>query len=407
MSESKSKGKMTLIIAVLAIAIVSQINTIASVMLADISLALNVTDPTALQYVMQFGMIGGFPIALAMTILARHFRRKPMILIGLVFILVGGALPIFFHSSLVVLYVCAFLVGFGQGFLSPLLGTTILTSFEGTMQNRMLGLNTTFGTGGAAVLLVLAGWLCKTGWVNVYYLYFMAIPVFVIALLFLPMDPKPQDVIAADAASGGSKAAIPAVGVINCCLSVVLMVAYAVFPLNINLFVVAEGIGTSAETGLSMSLVTIVGALVGLVLPQIIKMFKLYISTVGAIAGLLATIVAMVSKNITMVYVASVLDGVFFGIVMAGGGYIINRICKPSQIAPTFSLSMAMVTLGTIFSPIIVNFVTSLMFGEVTPKGSFTVGAIIFGVGVVLCAVWATYLTKKFPEKAPAGAAQG
>lgn len=73
----------------------------------------------------------------------------------------------------------------------------------------MIGLNTTFGTGGATLLLVVAGWVCKTGWVHVCYIYFAVIPVFIIALLCLPMDENPQPIAATES---GSKAAIPAKG---------------------------------------------------------------------------------------------------------------------------------------------------------------------------------------------------
>ena len=390
------KGQGRLILAVLIIACVGQINTIASVMMADIAAEFPTASATAIQYVMQFGMIGGFPISLAMTVLSQKFRKKPMILIGMVCILIGGAIPIFSHSSLVVLYVCAFLVGAGQGFITPLLGTIILLNFEGTMKDRMIGLNTTFGTGGAAQLLVIAGWVCKTGWVHVYYIYFAVVPVFIIALTCLPMDEVPK----AAEGDSGPKAAIPAKGVVQCLLAVCMMIGYVTFPLNLAMFVVGEGIGDPASVGLGMSLVTIVGALIGLILPQIIKMFKLYIAALGAAFGFLSTVCVVVAGNMMMVYVAAILNGIFFGVVMAGGGYVIGRICKPEQIGPTFSLSMSFVTLGTIISPIIVNALTS-MWGGVGSKGAFITSAGIFAVVFVLQIFWGTYLTKTCPE-APA-----
>lgn len=79
--------------AILAVALVCQINTIASVMMADIAAAFPGASDVAVQYVMQSGMIGGFVVALLMSVLSTRFRKKPMILIGLVAILVGGLLP--------------------------------------------------------------------------------------------------------------------------------------------------------------------------------------------------------------------------------------------------------------------------------------------------------------------------
>ena len=155
MNQTKgSKGMLKF--AILAVALVCQINTIASVMMADIAAAFPGASDVAVQYVMQSGMIGGFVVALLMSVLSTRFRKKPMILIGLVAILVGGLLPIAVHSSILSLDVCAFIVGAGQGFLTPLLGALILENFEGKEREQMLGLNTTFGTGGATVLLLIS-----------------------------------------------------------------------------------------------------------------------------------------------------------------------------------------------------------------------------------------------------------
>lgn len=155
MNQTKgSKGMLKF--AILAVALVCQINTIASVMMADIAAAFPGASDVAVQYVMQSGMIGGFVVALLMSVLSTRFRKKPMILIGLVAILAGGLLPIAVHSSILILDVCAFIVGAGQGFLTPLLGALILENFEGKEREQMLGLNTTFGTGGATVLLLIS-----------------------------------------------------------------------------------------------------------------------------------------------------------------------------------------------------------------------------------------------------------
>ena len=91
-----------------------------------------------------------------------------------------------------ILDICGFISGAGQGFLMPLLGALILENYEGAERERMLGLNTTFITGGSALFLLLAGPVCEMGWVNVYFLYFAAIPVMIIAQLFLVKDEKPH-----------------------------------------------------------------------------------------------------------------------------------------------------------------------------------------------------------------------
>lgn len=188
--EQSTINKKHLTFAILMLALVCQINTIASVMMADISAAFPNASNVAVQYVMQSGMIGAFVISLLMSVLTSYFHKKPMILMGLSAIVLGGIIPILNHSSIWILNICGFITGAGQGFLTPLLGALILENYEGEQQERMLGLNTTFITGGSALFLLLAGPICESGWVNVYFLYFVAVPVMIIAQLLLHKDEK-------------------------------------------------------------------------------------------------------------------------------------------------------------------------------------------------------------------------
>lgn len=141
-----------------------------------------------------------------------------------------------------------------------------------------------------------------------YFIYFVVIPVLIIALLCLATDNKPQ----ATTQAGGDKAGVPVKGWIQCILAVLMMIAYASFPLNRSLYVVRDAaIGDASSVGIGMSLVTVVAALVGLILPQIIKGSKLYISSVGAVFGLAATLLVIFSTNMIMIYIAAILDGIF------------------------------------------------------------------------------------------------
>ena len=352
----KTHGKGVLKFAILTTIAIAQADTIASVMLSDIAAAFPDASTMAVQYVMQSAMIGAFAVSLLMSVLTAHFRKKPMILAGLVCMFLGGFIPLVNHSSIAILDFCGFLVGAGQGFLVPLLGALVLESFKGKERQRMIGLNTTFLTGGAALLLLLAGPICLTGWTNVYFIYLIAAPVFLIALLFLPKEEKPAAKAKAERTFSGRKvAAIPPMGWIQCALIVLMSVAYAVFPLNLSFLVTANGFGDAASVSVGMTTITVVSALVGLVLPQLIRMSKLFLCTLGSAFGLAAALVVMFAQNMGMVYVGTVLAGIFFGINMASPGYYVSRICTPAQYGPTYSLATSVNYLGIILSPVILQ----------------------------------------------------
>ena len=401
----KTHGKGVLKFAILTTIAIAQADTIASVMLSDIAAAFPDASTMAVQYVMQSAMIGAFAVSLLMSVLTAHFRKKPMILAGLVCMFLGGFIPLVNHSSIAILDFCGFLVGAGQGFLVPLLGALVLESFKGKERQRMIGLNTTFLTGGAALLLLLAGPICLTGWTNVYFIYLIAAPVFLIALLFLPKEEKPAAKAKAERTFSGRKvAAIPPMGWIQCALIVLMSVAYAVFPLNLSFLVTANGFGDAASVSVGMTTIPVVSALVGLVLPQLIRMSKLFLCTLGSAFGLAAALVVMFAQNMGMVYVGTVLAGIFFGINMASPGYYVSRICTPAQYGPTYSLATSVNYLGIILSPVILSFITGAWGGDPeVALNAFVTGAGMFALVLVLNIVWNAYLTRKLPAEEPAG----
>lgn len=386
------KNNNTLKAVILAMAFISQGNTIASVMLADIAKAFPDAGQTAIQYVMQMGMIGAFPISLASGFLATKIRKKPMLVVGISLIIVGALIPIINHSTLTMLYIGAAVVGAGQGFLAPLVGTIVIESFTGDDQHKMMGLNTSFSSLGSTVLLLLAGIICKTGWVNVYYLYFVAIIVLLLVIAFLPKGETPVQ-SAPEANVKKLKVAVPLRGLIQCIINAVLFMLYCTFALNVSLHIAAKSLGSPAATSIAMSLITGFSVLSGLVFSKVVNAIKLYVGTLAALCALIGMVIACFATNIIMIYLSAAFFGLFFGIALSGGSYIVSRICKPEQVAPTFSISMSIMTLGIIFSPIIVNGITA-MWGGSGSTGSFTTSAAILAIMVIICFVWNSYLTK-------------
>lgn len=320
-----------------------------------------------------------------------------MILMGLAAIFIGGLLPILNHSSIWILDICGFISGAGQGFLMPLLGALILENYEGQERERMLGLNTTFVTGGSALFLMIAGPVCDLGWVNVYFLYFAAIPVMIIAQLFLVKEEEPRK---KDSAGNGKTGGIPLKGWIQCVLVVLMGIGYTAFPLNLSFLVANKGLGSATTVGIGMTMITVISALMGLVFPQLIRVSKLYISTLAAAFGLAATLLIIFATNMGAIYAGTALAGIFFGINTASPGYYIGRICAPDQYGPTFSMAMSCNFMGIILSPIILNIITGAWGGNAElPVNSFITGAGVFVVVLVLQIVWNTYLKRTLPEE--------
>jgi MFS family permease len=377
---------------------IAQCSDTTSVIMQSLVLEFPEHSPVAIQFLMQMGMIGAFIVSLTVGFLTRLFYIKHMLLVSAFLIFTGGSLPHFFHSNLFMLYAFAFIVGAGQGFLLPLLGTTILRNFEGKAKDRMLGLNITFSTVGSTLLLFIAGPLVLAHWTKVYYIYLITVPVFLIALFFLPKGEKQP----AGAEGEKKKIPVPAKGWIQSVMVVMMFLCYVTFPLNVSMYVEGMGLGNAANVSTAMMIITVVGAAIGVVFQPLIKVVKLFIGTLAAGFGFVGLLLLVLIPNLWAVYAAAAALGVFFGGQMCSNGYIISRICKPDEVAPTFSIFSSFVMMGVIISPLIINFVTQAWGGQGS-AGAFLTSAVFFGVVLVLQVFWNIYLTRTCPPaEAPA-----
>src|SRR5699024_6706662 len=96
--------------------------------------------------------------------------------------------PIFWHSQISVLLICAFIVGIGVGFVSTLTPMLISIFFKGEARASMMGFNTAFNSLGAVLMMSAAGILGSGMWFHSYYVFLLAVLVFFIVLFFLPLD---------------------------------------------------------------------------------------------------------------------------------------------------------------------------------------------------------------------------
>ena len=120
--------------------------------------------------------------------LAVKYSKKLLSLIGLGIATLGGILPLLVHSSIDVLIGCAFILGFGLGFVNTLIPMLISIFFEGEERNAMMGKNTAMNSLGSILMMLGGGLLGAKNWVNSYWVFLLGIFVFLLVLFALPND---------------------------------------------------------------------------------------------------------------------------------------------------------------------------------------------------------------------------
>lgn len=380
--------------AILSISFIGMMNTITSTILAQVAQSFPDASITAIQMLMTFGMIGSFPLTLISGGLATRFRKKPIILTALAAMIIGGIIPCFLHNKLVYLYISSILVGAGQGALMTMVSTISIELFEGDERSSMFGLETAVGNAGSVILLLLAGMLAKSSWVNIYFLYILVIPSFIFVLMWLPKGDAPAS---KESKSDNSKTPVPGGVMIVALLMVLFFIGFASLALNISMHLAEQKLGGPATTGVVMSIVTggaIVGGLLFKTLNNTLKSYCIAFATACVALGLFLT---YMSQSITLVFVAAAIFGVGFGISLPSGSMAITKIAKPERIPTSMGFYMSSTTVGAVASPFVINMFASALGG--TDGKTVFLASAYFMIGVfILTVLWGTAKKKVFEQ---------
>lgn len=115
--------------------------------------------------------------------LSKKLSEKHMIIFGLLLTALGGGLPVVSQNYLLV-FVSRLLLGSGIGFINARAISVISEYYQGKERRKLLGLRGSFEVLGNAGLTALVGLLLTFGWSKSFMIYFLALPILVLYLVF-------------------------------------------------------------------------------------------------------------------------------------------------------------------------------------------------------------------------------
>ena len=119
------------------------------------------------------------------SFIAKKIGYKQTISLGLMIVAISGIIPIFIDNFYIILLSRACL-GFGIGLFNSLLVSMISYFYDGDERSSIIGLQSACeGLGGMGITFI-AGQLLRISWQSSFYAYFMAVPVVVLFVLFVP-----------------------------------------------------------------------------------------------------------------------------------------------------------------------------------------------------------------------------
>lgn len=311
-------------------------------------------------------------------------NKRSMILIGIFLIILGGITPYFIHSNFYFILFCSSFVGFGVGIISTLTPTLIAENFNGDERNSTFGLMTVFVSLGAILFTMVGGKLAEINWQTNYLAYFISIPLFVMAFLFIP-NSRENSTYKIENNSKNNKIRLNSKVFIVGIIGFSFLMIFTIFPTNIAIFLKEKGIGDASSAGLASAILFASGIITGILFGKISKITNNYTIAIAFSVLSLGLFIVTTSENFVFVLIGSFIAGLSLSLYMARAPYVISCIVPHYSMAMAIAVYSAFTAIAAFSSPIIINTISSFASANSSTSAFFIGGSLSAIIVVLLC----------------------
>lgn len=366
-------------------------------LLGNIAAAFPDENPALLNQTISLPSLLYIPAILLSGYLAKYISKKYLLIVGSIIFAAAGFAGAF-TPSLQALVVLRAIQGIGIGLAYPLAPAIISHIYSGEYRAKMLGWTQTVGCVVSVVLGLLCGYAAVASWTYAMYFYLLFVILIIMQFIFVPaFPPEAKDVSIAKASeAAGEKpkfgyAVYLTAGAMLVFMSIAMVVIY-----NLAIFIMHEGLGTSAEAGMASSINTLAGFFVSLVFGYNFKYLKRYVSVLGLVLMALCYFTMSAAHSIAVVYLGMIFLGASMNCIFP---YLFTRVAqvavKPLKTMSVSFLSMA-IYLGQWISGYTAVWIADAVGG--TTRQLFSSVGLIFILMAVFAAIFIA-LTQKNESK--------
>lgn len=358
-------------------------------------------SPALLNQLISLPSLLMIPAILITGYISKFISKKYLLMLGSIIFVVSGFGSMYSPTltSLIAFRACE---GIGMGIVYPLAPAIIAHLFYGKERAKLIGWTNACGGLFSFVLGIGAGAAALTNWRHAFYYYLIFIIVVVMQGLLLPAFPpekKDKEIVEAVEATG-EKPKLGYAVYLTCVAMLIFMSVAMVIIFNVSIFCMNEGIGNSAQVGLSSSLNTVASFAISLWFGYVIKYLKRYMSVMGLLFMAVSYFTISQAHNMGTVYLGMIFLGASMGCIFP---YLMFRV---AQVAPKAIKTMAIswlsmcIYLGQFFAGYTTIWIAQIVGG--TTRQLFIAVGGIFIVFAVFAAVFIA-VTEKNERKVVVG----
>lgn len=315
------------------------------------------------------------PFALLAGTITSRVSKKRIMLSGLLLVLLGGLMPMAL-DNLTVILVFRCILGLGVGLLMPICSSVITDYFEGEDRSRVMGYQAAATAAGGVFNGLVGGMLAPLGWRYTFLVYLISIPAFLIVLKFLP-DEKPVTLTK----KGNTSLTL---GVIYVALiTFIFTTAKFVFSTNMALFINAESLADGSMAGITSSVYTFAGFVVGFIFGRMNKLFGRNVLALGMLLSGVGLLMLYFAESMVLVMLGAICLGGALSIANPRFNLMVAEATSPQSVALALAICLAANNLGQFASPVIFNQL-GVWLGDVSYRFQFMLAAISMGIMAVV-----------------------
>lgn len=319
---------------------------------------------------------------IASGFIARKIGDKATVTAGLVIAAIFGVIPFFVTNSFWVIMGSRIGLGVGFGLINSLAVSMIAKFFSGDEKATLMGFRSAFESLGQSVMTLVAGFLVLLSWNSSFLVYFLAVPILILFVLFVPKQPNAP--AASETDSDGpavkTKQSVNGPILLITLFLIVAVTMYIGLTTRLSSVITDSGFGTMQEASTLLSVMTIGGMLMGFAFGFINKTLKAQTLTVGLLALAIGAAVIYFAPNFAVLCVGALIAGISYPTMISYTFNQISEVCPKGSDTLCTSVVLVGCNFGAFTAPYTLKLIT--VFGS-----ALNLPYLVYGIVLAVIAI--------------------
>lgn len=376
-----NKKRIPLALGILSMNLVVMSASVVGAAIAAIAKSFPQEPISKVQMLSTIPQLGQVIATLIFTWLTYKMTRKNIGILAVLFVTIGGIIPVFFNSSLNLILACMIAIGFGTGLISNVGPVLVQEHFEGEERATVMGWQVGFNSVGMMAMTAIGGWLGSSNWRNLFWVYIVGVAILLVAYFLIPQDTRVKETKNKEG-KGSFWAILKHVNgmvYIYLLITFFISIAMTMFMANQSIVLSTKGLGTG-YVGTVTALGNVGGIVAAVFLGKIRKFTKSNTIAYGFICCALSYIFVLYFNNIGMHIIGNIFSGISIVLINATIPFELSNLANQSEFPIVISMNTLISSIAGAIAPVLLAAV------------HISVGAGQFIGGIVICIVIAVLL---------------